>query len=111
MRLEANFLPLYDRAMVKPDRPRPYADIAERLRLSREAIGDGQLTQKAFAAEAGVGYEQYKNWESGAYRISVDGARALRKRYGLSLDFIYEGNVDALPMNLRNALSQRLLDR
>lgn len=65
------------------------------------------MGQAEFAEAAGLNPKQYGNWESGNYRISIDGALALRKRYGLSLDFIYEGIEDQLPISVRKALSDR----
>lgn len=93
--------------MVNPDRIRPFQDIAERLRIVRDIEGGDQ---REFASAAGLKYSQYKNWESGAYRISLDGALALRERYGITLEFIYIGDVDSLPMSWRKAISSRASD-
>lgn len=83
---------------------KPYADIAERLRWHRSLEG---LEQRDYAEKAGLKRSQLSNWESGDYRLSLDGARALRKTYGLSLDFMFEGIDDALPMTLRAAWRDR----
>lgn len=83
---------------------KPFGDIAERLRWHRAFEG---LDQKEYAERAGLKRAQLSNWETGDYRLSLDGARALRKTYGLSLDFIYEGIPDALPMTLRAAWLSR----
>lgn len=82
----------------------PFWDIAERIRWHRELEG---LRQSDYAARAGLKRSQLSNWETGLQQISVDGARALRRTYGLSLDFIYEGIEDALPMTLRVAWRDR----
>lgn len=110
------FFVRYAEGMVNPDRIRPYEDIAARLRAAREAYGESLIPprvvgQQEFAEKAGLKHSQYKNWESGAFQCSLSGARALRKTYGLSLDFIFEGILDALPMSLRSALSDKLLDK
>ena len=83
---------------------KPFADIADRLRWHRDLEG---LNQRDYAAKAGLKRAQLNNWESGFYRLSLDGALALRRTYGLSLDFMYEGNDDALPMTLRAAWRDR----
>jgi DNA-binding XRE family transcriptional regulator len=83
---------------------KPFSDIAERLRWHRGLEG---LDQKEYAEKAGLKRAQLSNWETGDYRLSLDGARALRRTYGLSLDFIYEGIDDALPMTLRAAWRER----
>lgn len=83
---------------------KPYGDIAERIRWHRALMG---MEQKDYAHKAGLQRSQLSNWESGDYRLSLDGARALRRTYGLSLDFMFEGIDDALPMTLRAAWSDR----
>lgn len=80
---------------------KPFADIAARIRWHRSLLGFNQMK---YADNAGVKRSQLSNWESGAQRISIDGAICLRRTYGLSLDWIYEGDEDALPMTLRQAL-------
>lgn len=82
----------------------PFSDIAARIQWHRALEG---LKQADYAEKAGVKRSQLSNWESGQQRISIDGALALRHTYGLSLDFIYEGIDDALPMTLRAAWRDR----
>ena len=79
---------------------KPYEDIAWRIRWHRQLL---ELDQASYAQRAGLKRAQLSNWESGDYRLSLDGALALRETYGLSLDFMYAGIDDALPMTLRNA--------
>lgn len=80
---------------------KPYADSAARLKWHRDLIG---FTQSEYADKAGLTRQQITNWESGDFQVGLSGARKLRKVYGLSLDFIYEGQVDALDITLRKAL-------
>jgi len=82
----------------------PYADIAERLLWHRTMLG---LTQGDYAAKIGTKRSAYSLWEAGSHRLSLNGALALRRTFGLSLDFMYEGIDDALPMTLRNAWRER----
>jgi transcriptional regulator with XRE-family HTH domain len=86
------------------DDSRPYADIALRLKWHRELEG---LSQEDYATKIGMKRPRYSLWETGTHRLSLDGALALRLRFGLSLDFMYEGIDDALPMTLRNAWRDR----
>jgi transcriptional regulator with XRE-family HTH domain len=65
------------------------------------------LNQAEYAERIGFKRARYAHWETGAQRLSLDGALALRKKYGLSLDFMYEGIDDALPMTLRQAWRDR----
>lgn len=92
-------------AIMKIDKPRPFADISERLKWHREIVIG--LNQEDYAARIGVKRPAYSLWEAGTHRLSLDGALALRAKYGLSLDFMYEGIDDALPMTLRNAWLDR----
>lgn len=84
---------------------RPYTDIAEKLIWHREEIE--KLTQSEYALQCGLKRAALNNWESGQFRLSLNAALKIRKRYGLSLDFLYEGNDDALPMTLRKAWRDR----
>ena len=79
-----------------------YADISNRLRAIREYYG---MSSTEFAEEIGRPLKSYSQWESGENRISIDGALSLRHRFGITLDFIYDGNLDALPFKIANALS------
>lgn len=87
------------------EKPRPYADIAERLKWHREAVMG--MKQDEYAVSIGHKRSALSLWEAGTHRLSLDGALALRNKYGLSLDFMYEGIDDALPMTLRNAWRDR----
>lgn len=80
----------------------PFRDIAERLLAAQESLG---VTAKSFAEGAGLSKTQMSNWQTGQVRISLEGALALRETYGLSLDFIYFGNLDALPYRLAKELA------
>ena len=86
------------------DEPRPFADKAVRLKWHRELEG---LTQEDYATKIGMKRARYSLWEAGTHRLSLDGALALRRRFGLSLDFMYEGIDDALPMTLRSSWRDR----
>ena len=86
------------------DEPRPFADIAVRLKWHRELEG---LTQEDYATKIGMKRARYSLWEAGTHRLSLDGALALRRRFGLSLYFMYEGIDDALPMTLRSSWRDR----
>ncbi len=68
--------------------------MANRLRRAREALG---LTQKEFAERAGLLPHRYNPWETGERPLPLEGARLLYKRYGISLDWLYEGNPTAMP--------------
>lgn len=79
-------------------------DIAVRLKWHRAITG---LNQSDYAATIGIKRAAFSLWEAGTHRLSLDGSLALRAKYGLSMDFMYEGIDDALPMTLRNAWLDR----
>lgn len=83
---------------------KPFADIAARIRWHRDLVG---LTQKEYAEKIGHKRATLNNWEGGDYRLSLDGALAIRRTFGLSLDFMFEGIDDALSMTLRQAWIDR----
>lgn len=87
---------------------KPYADQAARILWHRSLLG---LTQAEYAARAGLKRAAINNYESGDFQVGLAAARALRNTYGLSLDFIYEGDEDTLPMNLRKALLDKPIER
>lgn len=89
---------------MKASPAKPFADIAERLLWHRTMLG---LTQEEYALKIGTKRSAYSLWEAGSHRLSLNGALVLRERFGLSLDFMYEGIDDALPMTLRNAWRDR----
>ena len=78
-----------------------FGEIALRLRAVRAIFG---YNQRDFALGANVEPKSYSQWESGKFRISINGAIRLRERYGLSLDFIYCGSLVSLPHGLANKL-------
>lgn len=84
---------------------RPYIDIAERIKWHREQVV--HLNQEEYARAIGHKRSALSLWEAGTHRLSLDGALSLRSKFGLSLDFMYEGIDDALPMTLRNAWRER----
>ncbi len=74
-----------------------HAGIANRLRLIRDYY---QLSSKDFAQQADVSIKSYSQWESGDFRISIDGALSIGARFGITLDYIYLGRIDTLPLAL-----------
>jgi transcriptional regulator with XRE-family HTH domain len=85
----------------------PFADIGARLAWHRECMG---WTQAEYAEAIGAKRAAYSHWETGLTRLSLNGAIALRKRHGLSLDFLFFGIDDALPMALRELWRKRAFE-
>jgi len=81
----------------------PYPEIGARLVKLRVTIDPG-ITQKDWAKRHHFSATRLNNWELGARRIPIDEAELLCQRYGLTLDWIYRGNVSGLAENMRNVL-------
>ena len=79
-----------------------YAEIGSRLAAIRTGFSD--LTQKGWADKHGFSQTQYNNWEKGTRRIPVEAAEKLGDLYGVTLDFIYRGRLDALSEKARNVI-------
>lgn len=60
----------------------------------REIMG---LDKQTFAARASMSAQAYGSFENGTRDLSLEAAKKLRKTYGLSLEYLYFGNKDALP--------------
>lgn len=71
-----------------------FFEIADRLRKIRRGLSS--LSQKAWAEKNGFNITQYNNWEKGNRRIPIEAAIQLCDTYGLTLDAIYRGRLDAL---------------
>jgi len=90
---------------VIPEASQP-EEIAKRLRLTREALG---YTQKRMAELAGVGLTAWNNWERGkGQRISIDSALALWFSTGLTLEWIYQGDIESLPVRLAKKIQAEM---
>jgi transcriptional regulator with XRE-family HTH domain len=97
---------LQDSNMKHEKNIRPYKDIGERIKAARMVLN---YSQKDFAVKAGLTPPLVSNWEKGLHRPSLDNCIVLRETYGLSIDFIVFGSLDALPYKLAKALESNPL--
>lgn len=70
-------------------------ELGRRLRDYREALS---MNQGEFATSAGLAVNTYNQWEQGKKRPDVAGATKICEVHGLTLDYIYRGKVDGLPV-------------
>jgi transcriptional regulator with XRE-family HTH domain len=77
--------------------------IGARLRLIREVY---QMNQKDFAAEIGLPSNQYNQYEQGKRRPFISIAQQICDRYHVSLDWIYDGKMNHLSVDIANRLLQ-----
>ena len=69
--------------------------IAERLELTRLALNF--VSQAELASAARMSRQRWNKFVTARDRISVDAALQLCRQYGLSLDWIYRGDLNTLP--------------
>lgn len=74
-----------------------------RLRLIRLAVG---LSSKDFADSLNVALNTYSQWENGTNLIPQTKALRIRQIYGATLDYIYTGDVSAMPFKLASAITE-----
>lgn len=92
--------------MTKPESGGKASPTARRIRLLREA--EQYPTATAFATKLGITVSRLSNLENG-YPLSHDVAdRLVRAVPGMSLDWLYYGKEDALPVALRQRLQEAL---
>jgi DNA-binding XRE family transcriptional regulator len=81
---------------------RPFADIGRRLTAFREAI---HISQAQVCRDIGVAPNTWNQYEKGIREIPPETAVKLRHRYGITTDWIYDGDRTMLPSILDRKLS------
>lgn len=76
-------------------------NVAARLRRARDIIG---LDQKSFAEKAGILPQTYGPFETGKRDLTLEAAKKIRKAHGLTLEFMYFGNIADLPHRIATKL-------
>jgi transcriptional regulator with XRE-family HTH domain len=77
-------------------------DISSRLLKTREALG---LSQAEFCRQIAVERNLYNPFEKGRRRIPVDVALRVKRRFNISLDWIYAGDPSQLSTELYGKLA------
>jgi DNA-binding XRE family transcriptional regulator len=90
--------------MNKDESPESLEFIAARLEWVRRYYG---LSQKEFAESIGVQPTTYSNWRRCTQNLSLDGAKRIKNRYRVSLDFLFTGDANNLPDQIRSAWEAR----
>lgn len=91
--------------------PESIEAIAARLRLIRLAFGRLQrrerpIGQAEFSRLCGISPPAWNNAETGDNRLGIDAAKAVAKRTGADLDYIYFGTRDHLSYSLALVIEQ-----
>jgi hypothetical protein len=83
--------------------PRLFQEEGDRLKAIR-AIFTGNDWKK-FADDAGLNSHVYRQNENGIYLLSIENARLLKRRYRVTLDYLYTGDDSGMPRNLIQLLA------
>lgn len=80
--------------------------IAARIEITRLALG--YKTQGAFAAAIDRSYtpQRWNNYVAGRDRLPLNVALKLCQRFGLTLDWIYRGDTNGLPVRLARQIEE-----
>jgi len=89
--------------------PTSIAEIGARLALTRRALGFYQVDMSRLMGAASNG-QAWGNYEAGTRRISIDHALMLCRNCGLTLDWIYQGQMVNLPPTLREHIQRLMLE-
>ena len=84
--------------------PRSLDAIAARLRAARAAFG---LSQLEFSRRAGIAGNTYNQYEQAKSLPRLDWANHICDTYGVTLDWIYRGDISGLPVHIANLLASR----
>ena len=87
--------------------PTSLPEIGARLALTRRALGHTQAKMASLMGSSTSG-QAWENYEAGRRRISIDHALALHRTVGLTLPWIYEGELDTLERRLADAVRREM---
>ena len=68
--------------------------VAKRLELFRKSLG---MRQVDLARELGWSQQKWGQWEKGKRKPNISDMIELAERYGVTLDYIYRGDMSRLP--------------
>lgn len=78
-------------------------ETAARIKVTRLALG---LTQAQITEATGIAKNAWSNYENGISRPNIEDAIRFSMAFGISLDWIYVGNIATLPFDLANKIRQ-----
>lgn len=75
--------------------------VGARLKAARLALG---LNKREFAEAADMGEQTYGPFENASRPLSLIAAKKIREAHGLTLEFMYFGNIADLPHRIATKL-------
>lgn len=84
---------------------RSISDISERLIATQQAL---DVSPAQLCKETGISQTQWTQFTDPKYkrRITIDAAFKLKDAYGITLEWIFDGDRTKLPSDIRARLSQ-----
>lgn len=76
------------------------------LEAVREALGQ---SQEAFATSLGLSPNRYNQYERGKRTLAPDIARRIRTQWGISLDYLYSGEIRRLEHDLAEKVKAKII--
>jgi transcriptional regulator with XRE-family HTH domain len=93
----------------RPPDPSALDQIGLRLRLTRAALGYTQTMMGTLCGATGTNpAATWNNYEAGYRRINIDHAQTLCRRVGVTMDWIYLGNVQNVGEPLRSQIQHQM---
>jgi len=93
----------------RPPDPTALDQIGERLRLTRAALGYTLTMMGTLCGATGINpAATWNNYEAGFRRINIDHAQTLCGRIGVTMDWIYLGNIQNVAEPLRGQIQQQM---
>lgn len=90
--------------MAKTPKPSENSEVARRLTILRLAVAGG--SQTSFAQQVGIEVKRWNNFERGL-PLSKDVAFSLVRKFpGLTLDWLFLGIEDGLPVKFQRELAE-----
>jgi transcriptional regulator with XRE-family HTH domain len=88
--------------------PTSLPEIGRRLALTRRALGVTQAMMASLMGSSTAG-QAWENYEAGRRRISIDHALELHRNCGLTLPWIYEGELKTLAPGLQRDIRNEMV--
>lgn len=76
--------------------------VGRRLKALRRAKGYDYI--RHFAEDLGINEDRYDKWEKGKALIPADEALKLKRKFGITADWLYFGDEAALPQHIYTEL-------
>lgn len=95
-------------AMARDPNPESVEACGRRLEATRIALG---LSQAEICRQTGITPQAWNNAETGDNRLAIENAYKICRRYGLTTDWLYRGDIRQIPAELAKKIAQAEAER